>query len=102
MFIIYTLSDCPYSMNALEVLQQGGLKYKNITVTDKNKKKICKKNKMKTFPQIFFKKAKKNYKIGGCNDLLELVKLIKYLNTLPFHIDLICSLSKTFKRKKIV
>ena len=70
-------------------------------VDQKDKKKYCQKHKMNTFPQVFYKKNKKLYKIGGCSDLLELFKLCKYLNTLPFENELIFSLSKTFKRKKI-
>uniref|UniRef100_A0A6C0J7R6 Glutaredoxin domain-containing protein n=1 Tax=viral metagenome TaxID=1070528 RepID=A0A6C0J7R6_9ZZZZ len=101
MFYVYSLKHCPYSISAVDVLERSGLRYKNIMVAQKDKSKYCKKHKMNTFPQIFYKKDKKMYKIGGCSDLLELFKLCKYLNTLPFKNELVFSLAKTFKRKKI-
>jgi glutaredoxin len=62
MFYVYSLKHCPYSISAVDILERSGLRYKNIMIEAKDKKKYCKKNKMNTFPQVFYKKNKKMYK----------------------------------------
>lgn len=72
---IYSLEECPYSMKAEELL----IKYNNtevIKVKRINKEKVKKKNKMNTFPQIFFVKDNKKIKIGGCDKITEILEII--------------------------
>mgnify|MGYP003683120517 CR=1 FL=1 len=63
MITIYTIPSCPFCSKAISLLKKRNIKYKQISVKDK--KEIKTRNKMTTFPQIFYKK----HPIGGSDDL---------------------------------
>jgi glutaredoxin len=63
MITIYTIQECSFCRKALTLLNERNIKYKQILVKQKDKGKF--KNKMLTFPQIFYGKSP----IGGFEDL---------------------------------
>lgn len=74
MFVLYTLSYCPYCHQALELLNERGLPYKYYDVTNEDKERIKDAHQMNTFPQIFYVTNKnKYYRIGGYTELKNLV-----------------------------
>lgn len=85
MIVAYILKDCYYSSMANDLLKKNRIKFKKFNVPqDENiKSKIKKKNKMNTFPQIFYQENinSKNIKIGGYDELnhyIEIKNSIKY------------------------
>ncbi len=83
MIHIYSLEGCGYSQKALDLLKEHKLSHKIIEVTQQDKNKYKKMNKMETFPQIFIVDGKKKMKLGGSTDLLALIQishLIKFNN----------------------
>jgi glutaredoxin len=79
---IITLESCPYSIAALELLDSLNIKYKQLKVTDLNKKKY-KTEKINTFPQIYLVKDGTKLLLGGYSDLNEFINLFikqKYNN----------------------
>jgi glutaredoxin len=68
----YILKGCPYSMMADEILKKNPIN--QIIYVDQSQKAIYKQqNKMDTFPQIFFIKNNKKFKIGGYDNLSKLL-----------------------------
>jgi len=65
MITIYTIQGCPFCRKAITLLKERDIKYKQILVKQKDKERIKDKNKMSTFPQIFYGKSL----IGGFDDL---------------------------------
>lgn len=85
MITAYILKDCYYSNLANELLKKNKIKFKkfNIPQDEIIKNKYKKKNKMNTFPQIFYQENinSKNIKIGGYDELnhyIEIKNSIKY------------------------
>jgi glutaredoxin len=79
---IITLESCPYSIAALELLDSLNIKYKQLKVTDLNKKKY-KTEEINTFPQIYLVKDGTKLLLGGYSDLNEFINLFikqKYNN----------------------
>jgi glutaredoxin len=79
---IITLESCSYSTYALELLDSLNIKYKQLKVTDLNKKKY-KTEEINTFPQIYLVKNNKKLLLGGYSDLNEFINLFikqKYNN----------------------
>lgn len=76
MITVYTIQHCPFCHRAIQLLKQKKLKYKNIVVDTKDKEKYKKKNKMTTFPQIFYRKKK----IGGFDNLNSIIDICEALN----------------------
>lgn len=77
MINLYTLPYCGYSQAALKMMKELNLQHRNIVVKENEKEKYKKKHKMNTFPQIFIVTKKKNIKIGGYDDLQEIVNRVK-------------------------
>ena len=84
MIVAYILKDCYYSSMANDLLKKYKIKFeKHIVPQDETiKNKLKKKNKMQTFPQIFFQdnETKKISKIGGYDQLekyLDIKNIIK-------------------------
>jgi hypothetical protein len=95
MFEVYIIKQCPYSDHVVNELKKNLIKSKIIIAkTQKEKNKYCKKHKMQTFPQIFYKINNKKYLVGGCSEFTEFVELCKYINTTSFDIKIINNLSK--------
>lgn len=88
MITIYTIQGCPYCNKALDLLKERNIKYKQILVKQKDKDDVKIKNKMKTFPQIFYRKMtiggfdKLQFIIDICDDLKENDISIKLINDL--------------------
>ena len=93
---IYSLEGCAYSRKAVCLLKEHEIHHKIIKVTQGNKQKYKVENNMDTFPQIFIikknfekknGKALKKIKIGGAEDLLDLINIshiMKY-NEISFY-----------------
>jgi glutaredoxin len=96
MINIYILEGCPYCLKALELLKIYKLKHKKIIVPneEKIKNEYKKKHKMNTFPQIFIEN---NIKIGGLNDLENIINLSKNIKNMNISIDAIYYLYKNIK-----
>lgn len=79
MIIAYILKDCYYSSMASDLLKKNKIKYKKYLIPQDEtiKTKIKKKNKMNTFPQIFFKLSNdsKLVKIGGYDELNQYIEI---------------------------
>ena len=81
--IVYSLENCYYSMSAEEFLNEKFANkttkktYSLVRVNQENKMYYKESNKMNTFPQIFLKGSNGSIKIGGYNDLKEIVGILK-------------------------
>jgi len=79
MITAYILQDCYYSSMAENLLKKNKLKFSKISVPQDEtiKNKIKKKNKMDTFPQIFYQETKRSKicKIGGYDDLTNYIEI---------------------------
>ncbi|AYV78992.1 MAG: hypothetical protein Faunusvirus1_12 [Faunusvirus sp.] len=73
--IVYSLDGCRYSKDAVKILKKYHIPRKIINVPNEEslKSKYKKINGMATFPQIFMHINNDDIKIGGYNDLSELV-----------------------------
>jgi len=73
-FEIYSLEYCPYSIDVEKKFKK--LKNKKIIkVYQNNKQEIKIKNNMNTFPQIFYNYKKNRYKIGGLDNLNDILNI---------------------------
>ena len=96
--VLYVLKGCPYCNNALMLLKENNIKYKAIVVEDKEKYK--KLNKMNTFPQIFINVNGDNYfKIGGNDDLVETMEIVKTIMNSNVSLDAVYYLHKLMNKK---
>ncbi len=75
--ILYSLEGCGYSMSAEKLVNELGLNANVIKVKQIEKESYKKRNKMDTFPQIFLNLDNSLIKIGGYNDLTDMVGYIK-------------------------
>ena len=79
MIIAYILEDCYYSEMANDLLKKNKIKYEKYLIPqdEKIKNELKKKNKMQTFPQIFFQENEnsKIEKIGGYDDLVQYIDI---------------------------
>ena len=67
---VYSLNGCGYSKRSEISLLNNNIEHKVIKVEWDNMSKYKKKNKMRTFPQIFYvDKQEVKHKIGGSDDL---------------------------------
>tara|TARA_B100000780_G_scaffold276484_2_gene245136 strand:+ start:5077 stop:5385 length:309 start_codon:yes stop_codon:yes gene_type:complete len=100
MFEVYIIKPCPYCSHVVKELVRLKIKNKVIIVkTLKEKEKLCKKHKMNTFPQVFYKIGNKKYQVGGCSQFVEFVELCKYINATQFDIKTIAHLTNTLTKK---
>jgi glutaredoxin len=98
--ILYVLKGCPYCNNALMLLKENNIKHKAIVVEDKDKEKYKKLNKMNTFPQIFINVNGNNYfKIGGNDDLVETMEIVKTIINSNVSLDAVYYLHKLMNKK---
>jgi glutaredoxin len=98
--VLYVLKGCPYCNNALILLKENNIKHKAIVVEDKDKEKYKKLNKMDTFPQIFINVNANNYfKIGGFNDLVETMQIVKTIMDSSVSLDAVYYLHKLMNKK---
>lgn len=81
--VVYSLENCYYSMSAEDFLNENYVDKKNKKtyrlqrVNQENKMSYKEYNKMNTFPQIFLESSNDKIKIGGYNDLKEIVGILK-------------------------
>ena len=79
MIIAYILEDCYYSEMANDLLKKNKIKFEKYLIPqdEKIKNELKKKNKMQTFPQIFFQENEnsKIEKIGGYDDLVQYIDI---------------------------
>jgi len=98
--VLYVLKGCPYCNNALILLKENNIKHKAIVVEDKDKEKYKKINKMNTFPQIFININGNNYfKIGGNDDLVETMEIVKTIMNSNVSLDAVYYLHKLMNKK---
>ena len=98
--VLYVLKGCPYCNNALMLLKENNIKHKAIVVEDKDKEKYKKLNKMNTFPQIFINVNGNNYfKIGGNDDLVETMEIVKTIINSNVSLDAVYYLHKLMNKK---
>ena len=74
--IIYSLEGCGYSQMAEGTINERNLNASVIKVTRDKKEEIKGKNNMNTFPQIFFETSGISHKIGGNDNLNEILEII--------------------------
>jgi glutaredoxin len=98
--ILYVLKGCPYCDNALMLLKQNNIKHKAIVVEGKDIEKYKKINKMNTYPQIFINIDANNYfKIGGNDDLVETMEIVKTIMNSNVSLDAVYYLHKLMNKK---
>ena len=99
--ILYVLKGCPYCDNALMLLKKNNIKHKSILFETKDMDKYKKINKMNTFPQIFINVDSNNYfKIGGNDDLVETMEIVKTINNSNVSLDAVYYLHRLMNKKK--
>jgi glutaredoxin len=82
------------------LLKENNIKYKAIIVEDNDKEKYKKLNKMNTFPQIFINVGQDNYfKIGGNDDLIETLEIVKAINNSNVSLDAVYYLHRLMNKK---
>jgi len=97
---LYILKGCPYCDNALMLLKQNNIKHKAIVVEGKDIEKYKKINKMNTYPQIFINIDANNYfKIGGNDDLVETMEIVKTIMNSNVSLDAVYYLHKLMNKK---
>lgn len=84
MIVINYLYGCPYCKNAERILKMYNIPYQKNTVTQKTKESYKKKYQMDTFPQIFYRSSKM-HKIGGSENLMALIEIVKLLKQNNFN-----------------
>ena len=72
------LQGCPYSEKAdtlLHCLEEAGVidSYEPTYISVQQKQQYKQKNKMDTFPHIFYSKNQRFRKVGGCDDLVSFI-----------------------------
>ena len=77
MIHLYIINGCPFCHKAELLLKSLKLRTNRITFEISDKYKYKKRNKMNTFPQIFYIKDKKEYKIGGLDELEYLISIVE-------------------------
>lgn len=98
MIELYGLIGCPYSLKAVQLLEMNNINSKIIWINQEKKNEYKKKNKMKKFPQIFFKNKTKRTKIGGYDQLDILFSIINLITNSKFDINIINYLYKNYKK----
>lgn len=94
---IYSLMGCPYSLKSEETLKLYKPKIMKVSKNEKDKYK--KMNNMSTFPQIFLVDNDSNIKIGGYNDMIELLAKIFKNEEINYSNDDANKLKKFFLNK---
>jgi glutaredoxin len=93
MFKIFLKPGCPYCAETVSLLNKHTIKYETHTEPDPEKREMLKKkNKMNTFPQVFYVSNKKSVLIGGNDELKQKIifckKLAKTINNNTINMDL--------------
>ena len=97
MLEIYSLENCYYSKMAENLIKEKKLKANIIKVPNdiKIKKKLNKKNKMNTYPQIFINFNENNkFNIGGYSELIEHINICNQIKNNKFNSESIFILYK--------
>ena len=94
MLTIYGLDYCPYSKETIELLKSKDIQFKFVWVTSATKEKYKKKHRMDKFPQIF----DGNNKIGGLDDLEELIEISEEFIELEIDPKLVVDMVSTLKK----
>jgi glutaredoxin len=76
---VIVLENCPYSIAAVELLNNYNIKFQKILVKQNNKEKF-KTNEISTFPQIYMINNNEQLLLGGYSDLEEIINIIKSKN----------------------
>jgi len=99
MFYVIALEDCPYSEQAVKILESIP-KSKILWVTQDNKSSY-KKGERQTFPQVSYlvKGKKKTHEvyIGGLHDLQELIEVVQRLKEKNYDAKIIAPLLHLLK-----
>jgi glutaredoxin len=73
---VIILEDCPYSIAAIELLNNNNISFQKKLVSQNNKEKF-KTNIISTFPQIYMLNKTRKILLGGYSDLEEIMNIIK-------------------------
>ena len=72
---VIVLENCPYSIAAVELLNNYNIKFNKKLVKQNNKEQFKNSN-ISTFPQIYIINDKKEILLGGYSDLEEIINII--------------------------
>ena len=72
---VIVLEHCPYSIAAVELLNNYNIKFQKKLVKQNNKEKF-KTNEISTFPQIYIINKNEKLLLGGYSDLEEIINII--------------------------
>ena len=93
-FTVHALENCPYSINAVNMLEKMHMPAKVTWIKLNEKSHYRSKQGWKsdvTFPQIYYS----NYYIGGSKELKKLLKVVKTCRKYNIPIDVVKKLIKT-------
>lgn len=85
---VIVLENCPYSIAAVELLNNYNIKFQKILVNQNNKDKF-KTNEISTFPQIYMINKNEKILLGGYSDLEEIINIINSSRTSSRNLDII-------------
>lgn len=87
-FKVYALENCPYSMNAVRLLQDNNVPTQVKWITRDEKDRVKAKHGWETFPQVYWGA----HKVGGFEQLDKLIRVAKACRDFtPGTMDALCS-----------
>jgi len=95
---VIVLENCPYSIAAVELLNNYNIKFQKILVKQNNKEKF-KTNEISTFPQIYMINKNEKLLLGGYSDLEEIINIINQTKNLDKIKDI---LKEKYSNNKII
>ena len=95
---VIVLENCPYSIAAVELLNNYNIKFQKKLVKQNNKEKF-KTNEISTFPQIYMINKNEKLLLGGYSDLEEIINIINQTKNLDKIKDI---LKEKYSNNKII
>lgn len=98
---VIVLEHCPYSIAAVELLENYNIPFEKILVKQNNKEKF-KTEKISTFPQIYIINNNEELLLGGYSDIEEIINIINNSKKLEKIKDKLNNKYSKFDNKKIL
>lgn len=89
MINLYVIEGCPFCHKADNLLKSLKLRVNKTIVSNNDKCKYKKMNKMNTFPQIIYTANNNRYKIGGYEELEYLLSIVELKKKFKFNSKII-------------
>lgn len=99
---VFSLEGCFFSQNAENLLKKNNIDYELKRISQFEKYDIKERNKMDTFPQIFWESKNEKLKIGGFTELSELHNSVNSLNNFDDVYNFVSSKINTDDKKQVL